>query len=77
MTSMADTHKARICKAVIDLDLTPDQLRWHYIQLVHESHGRNTSETARQLGMHRRTLQRILAGCQPSRKSQLSEGVAA
>jgi hypothetical protein len=31
-----------------------------HIQQVHEATGRNVSETARRLNMHRRTLQRIL-----------------
>jgi two-component system, response regulator RegA len=35
-------------------------VRWQHIQHVHEACGRNVSETARRLNMHRRTLQRIL-----------------
>jgi len=38
-----------------------DRVRWEHIQRVYEQCGRNVSETARRLGMHRRTLQRILA----------------
>jgi len=38
----------------------PDQVRWDHIQSVFELCNRNVSETARQLKMHRRTLQRIL-----------------
>ena len=40
--------------------MTPDRIRWEYIQLTYEQHGRNISETARRLSMHRRTLQRML-----------------
>lgn len=40
--------------------MTPDRVRWEHIQRVFELCGRNVSETARRLGMHRRTLQRIL-----------------
>ena len=36
------------------------RVRWEHIQNVHEACGRNVSETARRLNMHRRTLQRIL-----------------
>ena len=36
-------------------------VRWQHIQQVHEACGRNVSETARRLNMHRRTLQRILS----------------
>jgi len=38
----------------------PNNVRWTYIQSVHEKTGRNVSQTARLLNMHRRTLQRIL-----------------
>jgi two-component system response regulator RegA len=38
-----------------------DRVRWEHIQRVFEQCGRNVSETARRLKMHRRTLQRILA----------------
>jgi two-component system, response regulator RegA len=36
------------------------RVRWEHIQNVHEGCGRNVSETARRLNLHRRTLQRIL-----------------
>ena len=41
--------------------MSADRVRWEHIQRVYELCGRNVSETARQLNMHRRTLQRILA----------------
>ncbi len=37
-----------------------DRVRREHIDAVFEQYGRNVSETARRLGMHRRTLQRIL-----------------
>ena len=37
------------------------RVRWEHIQYVHEACGRNVSDTARRLNLHRRTLQRILA----------------
>jgi two-component system response regulator RegA len=40
--------------------LTPNRVRWEYIQRTYEQYGRNVSETARGLNMHRRTLQRML-----------------
>jgi len=48
----------------VDLPENPmsaDRVRWEHIQRVYEMCGRNVSETARRLSMHRRTLQRILA----------------
>jgi two-component system response regulator RegA len=44
-----------------DHPMSADRARWEHIQRVYESCERNVSETARQLSMHRRTLQRILA----------------
>ena len=41
--------------------MSADRVRWEHIQRVYELSGHNVSETARRLGMHRRTLQRILA----------------
>jgi two-component system response regulator RegA len=45
--------------------MSADRVRWEHIQRVYEQCGRNVSETARRLGMHRRTLQRILAKYAP------------
>ena len=48
-----------------ELLMSADRVRWEYIQRVFEQCGRNVSETARSLRMHRRTLQRILAKYAP------------
>ncbi|MET4807775.1 ActR/PrrA/RegA family redox response regulator transcription factor [Limibacillus sp. MBR-115] len=45
--------------------MSADRVRWEHIQRVYELCGRNVSETARRLRMHRRTLQRILAKYAP------------
>jgi two-component system response regulator RegA len=44
-----------------DHPMSADRVRWEHIQRIYELCGRNVSETARRLNMHRRTLQRILA----------------
>ncbi len=41
--------------------MSAHRVRWEHIQRIYELCGRNVSETARKLNMHRRTLQRILA----------------
>nr|WP_281015955.1 ActR/PrrA/RegA family redox response regulator transcription factor [Roseiarcus fermentans] len=41
--------------------LSADRVRWEHIQRIYEACERNLSETARQLDMHRRTLQRVLS----------------
>ncbi len=45
--------------------MSADRVRWEHIQRIYELCDRNVSETARQLNMHRRTLQRILAKHSP------------
>jgi two-component system response regulator RegA len=44
-----------------DLFKNPGVLHWEHAAGVYEQTGRNMSEAARRLGMHRRTLQRLLA----------------
>lgn len=41
--------------------MSADEVRWAHIESVYNENGKNISETARRLGMHRRTLQRILS----------------
>ena len=40
--------------------MSADRVRWEHIQRIYELSDRNVSGAARRLGMHRRTLQRIL-----------------
>src|SRR3981189_271502 len=47
--------------ALPETPMQADRVRWEHIQRIYELCGRNVSETARRLNMHRRTLQRILA----------------
>lgn len=41
--------------------MTADRVHWEHIQNIYQVCGRNVSEAARRLAMHRRTLQRVLA----------------
>lgn len=45
---------------VPETPLTPDRVYWEHIQRIFEQCGRNVTETARRLSMHRRSVQRIL-----------------
>ena len=45
---------------ITEQPLNPKRLEWEHIQQVLANNNGNVSETARQLGMHRRTLQRKL-----------------
>jgi len=61
-----DVEKALLAKAGArpeppENPMSADRVRWEHIQRVYELCDHNVSETARRLGMHRRTLQRILA----------------
>ncbi len=51
----------------------PDEIEFRYLLTIFEQHHRNMSETARAIGMHRRTLQRILRrrGIAPTTKAAL------
>ena len=53
----------------------PDEIEFRYLLTVFEEHDRNMSETARAIGMHRRTLQRILRrrGIAPTAKTELEQ----
>lgn len=53
--------------------MSADRVRWEHIQRVYEQCDRNVSETARQLNMHRRTLQRILSKRAPREGGNLSD----
>ncbi len=50
--SLEDTKPSQV--------MSPERLEWEHIQHVLHSNNGNISETARQLNMHRRTLQRKL-----------------
>lgn len=45
--------------------MSAERVRWEHIQRIYQQCDRNISETARRLGMHRRTLQRILSKYAP------------
>ena len=69
----ADDVLAALLSEHTDLDtlvpenpMSVDRLQWEHIQRVLNEHEGNISATARALGMHRRTLQRILAKRAPS-----------
>jgi two-component system response regulator RegA len=55
------TGEERVQVSVPENPMSADRVRWEHIQRVYELCDHNVSETARRLGMHRRTLQRILA----------------
>ena len=61
-----DSGNAAVPVAAKPLPLSLSRLEWEHIQKVLTECGGNISETARRLGMHRRTLQRKLAK-RPSR----------
>jgi len=49
-----------VSKVIDETPLTPERLEWEHLQQVLRANDGNISATARQLGMHRRTLQRKL-----------------
>ena len=52
--------------AELEPPMSPNRIRWEHIKRVYEDCQRNVTKTARQLHMHRRTLQRTLGKSEPS-----------
>lgn len=52
--------------------MSADEVRWAHIERIFHENNRNVSETARRLGMHRRTLQRMLSKRNIRSASQLT-----
>ena len=61
------TASEELTIAVSAFDATPYEIAWLYVRAAHRECGRNVSETARRLGMHRRTVQRMLSAKRPTR----------
>ena len=53
-------EKSELQTSIDDAVMSPERLEWEHIQQVLHSNNGNISVTARQLNMHRRTLQRKL-----------------
>jgi hypothetical protein len=80
LSRQAGRCRRRVAAALLALDnkkieppenpMSADRVRWEHIQRIYELCGRNVSETARRLNMHRRTLQRILAKRAPKCKTR-------
>ena len=55
-----NNEKSELQTSIDDAVMSPERLEWEHIQQVLHSNDGNISVTARQLNMHRRTLQRKL-----------------
>lgn len=54
-------HKVdNLSEYIVRASEAPDEIKWLYIDAVLTLLGGNVSATARRLGMHRRSLQRII-----------------
>jgi two-component system response regulator RegA len=60
LNALSVTAETTTYDAIGEQPLTPKRVEWEHIQQVLANNNGNVSETARQLGMHRRTLQRKL-----------------
>lgn len=59
-TVTIEEHRKAIAEALERFDMPFGEFGWRYLQAAMLAHGSNISEVARKLGMHRRTLQRML-----------------
>lgn len=55
-----DEHKAFIADAVENMTATPQDVARHYLHIVFKQNGCSVSRAARTMGLHRRTVQRML-----------------
>ena len=53
--------RVAILPSVPETPLALSRIRWEHVMRIYEQCGRNVTKTARHLGMHRRSLQRILS----------------
>ena len=52
-------HTAIVHRIIENMDAPADELMWHYVHAAYQRYG-TIIGTARALGMHRRTVQRLL-----------------
>lgn len=61
MTSVLQSqHIERLSIGVASLRLSPSEMQFHYIRAVLASEGGCVTRAAKRMGLHRRTLQRML-----------------
>jgi DNA-binding NtrC family response regulator len=60
-------YEKQLRKALEDMTATPYQIMWLYVRAARERHKGNLTHTARAIGVHRRTLQRLLQSKMPPR----------
>lgn len=65
------TAHTRLMEAIVAMDSSPDYVLRLYVDVALEQNAGNLSSTARQLSMHRRTLQRILDKNTPPRRREI------
>ncbi|HEY8358647.1 MAG TPA: hypothetical protein VIL30_14410 [Ramlibacter sp.] len=62
------TAAEQLLTACTEFNLSAHDVSRLYVRAAFRASGRNVSETARRTGMHRRTVQRILAAEKPAPK---------
>ncbi|ODT50280.1 MAG: hypothetical protein BGO80_04015 [Devosia sp. 63-57] len=66
--TVSHAHHAALQQAIDLLDLSPNEVAFHYVRAALAAEGGCISATARRLGIHRRTLQRMLGKARPKPK---------
>lgn len=64
-------HHDKLHHFIATLDATPDAVLFHYVRAVVDEEGGNVSAAARRIGVHRRSLQRMLE--KPRPKGRVTE----
>jgi ActR/RegA family two-component response regulator len=70
MAENINTASGELIRALNEMSATPYEISRLYARAAYERFGGNMSKTARALGMHRRSLQRMLQSSRPERIEQ-------
>ena len=65
---IAQSHHDECQRMLVTLDATPSAIAFHYVRAVLDEEDGNICAAARRMGMHRRTLQRMLKTSRPKAK---------
>jgi ActR/RegA family two-component response regulator len=65
MDAAPANHRAELQGIFLALDAPPDEVVFHYVRAVVVAEKGSIAGAARRLGMHRRTLQRMLSKSRP------------
>lgn len=64
------SHRATLNVGITTLQMSPSELQFHYVRAVLDAERGCVSSAARRIGLHRRTLQRMLDKAAPKPRAE-------